>query len=60
MRKSISRSSSKKRSRGYCVRCKDKRTMTSPKEITMKNGRHAIKGSCEKCGTGMYTIISSS
>ncbi len=53
--KTLSRKASLKQ-RGYCVRCKDKRVMTSPKEVIMKNGRHAIKGSCIKCSTGMYKI----
>jgi len=41
---------------GYCVKCKDKREMKNPKAVTMKNGRKATKGTCPKCGTGMYKI----
>jgi len=26
------------------------------KEVTMKNGRKALKGTCPKCGTGMFKI----
>jgi len=40
----------------YCVKCKSKRTMTDAKEVTMKNGRPAQKGTCPKCGTGMFKI----
>ena len=40
----------------YCVKCGQKRNMKNAKQVTMKNGRKAIKGSCEKCGTGMYKI----
>jgi len=36
---------------GYCVKCKTKR------EITMKNGRKAMKGKCPTCGTGMFRIL---
>lgn len=42
---------------GYCVKCKAKREMASAKEVTMKNGRKAMKGQCSKCGTGMYKIL---
>lgn len=42
---------------GYCVKCKAKRTMSNAKEVTMKNGRKALKGVCSKCGTGMYKIL---
>ena len=42
---------------GYCVKCKATRTMTGAQEVEMKNGRKAMKGKCEKCGTGMYKIL---
>lgn len=42
---------------GYCVKCKAKREMADAKEVTMKNGRKAMKGKCSKCGTGMYKIL---
>ena len=42
---------------GYCVKCKAKREMSDSKEVTMKNGRKAMKGKCKKCGTGMYKIL---
>ncbi len=41
----------------YCVKCKAKRQMSDAKEVTMKNGRKAMKGKCPKCGTGMYRIM---
>ncbi len=44
---------------GYCVKCKTKRTMSGAKEVSMKGGRRAMKGSCSKCGTGMYRILGS-
>ena len=40
----------------YCVKCKAKREMKNPKEITMKNGRPATQGECPKCGTKMFRI----
>jgi RNase P subunit RPR2 len=42
---------------GYCVKCKAKRIMTEATEVTMKNGRPAVKGKCSECGTGMYKIM---
>jgi len=40
----------------YCMKCKTKRRMLNPTEVTMKNGRIAIQGTCEVCGTGLYRI----
>lgn len=42
---------------GYCVKCKAKRDMKDAQEVTMKNGRKAVKGVCSVCGTGMYSIL---
>ena len=41
----------------YCVKCKAKKNITEAKEVTMKNGRKAMKGKCPDCGTGMYRIL---
>ena len=41
----------------WCVKCKAKREISEGKEVTMKNGRKAMKGKCPKCGTGMYRIL---
>ena len=40
----------------YCRTCKEKRDMDNEEEVTMKNGKPAIKGVCPVCGTGMYRI----
>jgi hypothetical protein len=42
---------------GHCLKCKEKRNMVEAKEVTMKNGRAAMKGTCEQCGTGMFKIL---
>lgn len=42
---------------GYCVKCKTKREMANAVEVTMENGRKAMKGKCPTCGTGMYKIL---
>jgi hypothetical protein len=43
---------------GYCVKCKEKREIKDAQEVTMKNGRKAMKGKCGVCGTGMFRILS--
>lgn len=40
----------------YCVKCRAKKTMSSDKQVVMKNGKPAMKGTCPTCGTGMYKI----
>ncbi len=42
---------------GYCLKCKTKKEMKDAEEITMKNGRKAMKGKCLDCGTGMFKIL---
>jgi hypothetical protein len=41
---------------GYCVKCRTKREMKSPKGIIMKNKRPATQGVCPTCGTKMFKI----
>ncbi len=45
----------------YCVKCKAKREMKDPKEVTMpaKGGgeRRAMTGVCPVCGTKMFRIM---
>lgn len=43
--------------KGYCVKCRKPSEMKNPKEVKMKTGRTAVKGTCVKCGTGMYKIL---
>lgn len=40
----------------YCMKCKTKREMKSPKAVTMKNGRPAMQGVCPVCGTKVFKI----
>jgi hypothetical protein len=44
----------------YCVKCKEKREMKNPHEITMKNGKHAMQGTCVVCGTKLNRILPAS
>jgi hypothetical protein len=41
---------------GYCVKCKEKREIKDAVQITMKNGRPAMQGSCPVCGTKIFKI----
>lgn len=41
----------------YCVKCRTKTEMTGVQQVTMKNGRPALKGKCSKCGTAMFKIL---
>ena len=50
---------------GFCVRCKQHRELHDVEEITLKNGRRALKGKaiCELCedkgGTVVFRILPS-
>jgi DNA polymerase II large subunit len=43
---------------GYCVKEKQMREMKDVEQVTMKNGRPALKGKCTVCGAGMFKIVS--
>lgn len=36
--------------KAYCFKCKTQREIKDPKEVTLKNGRKAVKGTCTVCG----------
>ncbi len=40
----------------YCVKCKAKREVKDPVEVTMKNGKPATQGTCATCGTKIFKI----
>jgi hypothetical protein len=40
----------------YCVKCKGKKEIAKPQDVTMKNGRGAIQGVCPDCGTKLFRI----
>ena len=42
---------------GRCMRCKENKEMKETEEITMKNGRKAMKGVCAECGCKMFKIL---
>ncbi len=41
----------------YCVKCREKREIQNPKEVTMKNGRNAVEGTCGVCGTKLFRMV---
>lgn len=42
---------------GRCMKCKKQVEIKDAKEVTMKNGRSAVKGKCGKCGTNVFRIL---
>jgi Zn finger protein HypA/HybF involved in hydrogenase expression len=44
---------------GRCMKCKKQVQIKDPKEIIIKGKAKmkAVKGTCPKCGTGVYRII---
>jgi hypothetical protein len=42
----------------FFLKFKIKRPIKEQQTVTMKNGREALQGKCEICGTGMYRILS--
>jgi len=41
----------------YCVKCKAKKETKDAQEVTLKNGRKAMKGKCPDCGTSLFRIL---
>ena len=41
---------------GYCVKERKKVEIKDPEQITMKNGRPAVTGTCPDCGTKIFKI----
>ena len=41
---------------GYCLKCREKRDIQDPQEVTLKNGRPATQGTCSVCGTKITVI----
>lgn len=40
----------------YCVKDKMKVEVVNPQQVTMKNGKAALKGTCPKCGNTVFKI----
>jgi hypothetical protein len=44
---------------GYCVKCREKRTVKDGKEETSEKGRRMAKGTCPVCGTKVTRFLPS-
>jgi hypothetical protein len=40
----------------YCVKCRQKREIRNPKQVTLKNGRLAVQGVCPVCRTKVFRM----
>ena len=40
----------------YCVKCRKKVEMKNEEKVTLKNGKHALKGVCPNCGTKVFKL----
>lgn len=40
----------------YCVKCRKMVEVKSPQQVTLKNGRPAVKGTCPETGTTVFRI----
>jgi len=43
--------------KGRCMRCRTEVEIKDGKEVVMKNGMKAMKGSCPKCSTKVFRIL---
>jgi len=43
-------------STAYCMKCRKKVEIRSPRRIMLKNRRPATQGVCPKCGTKVFRI----
>lgn len=42
------------------MKCKVKKEIMNAEDVTMKNGRPAVKGVCPTCNTKMFCIVKKS
>jgi len=40
----------------YCFKCRAKREISSPQQVTLKNGRPATQGTCPVCSIKVFRI----
>jgi len=40
----------------YCLKCRQKREIKDPKQVTLKNNRLAVQGTCPVCGKKVFKI----
>ena len=44
----------------YCMKCRTKREIKNAKQVTLKNGRPAMEGTCPVCGTKVVKLVGKS
>lgn len=42
---------------GYCMKCRSRREIKGAKQVTLKNGRPAMEGTCPVCNTKVVKLI---
>jgi hypothetical protein len=42
----------------YCMKCRQKRPMDNPHEVTLKNGSAALQSTCPVCGAKLTKMVS--
>jgi len=42
----------------YCLKCRTKREISNPENVTLKNGRLAMSGTCPECSRKIFRILS--
>jgi hypothetical protein len=40
----------------YCVKCRAKRQISGARNVTLRNGKRAVQGSCPVCTTKLFRI----
>jgi len=38
----------------YCMKCRQKREIKDPKQVTLKNNSQSVQGTCPVCGTKIF------
>ncbi|GIV97153.1 MAG: hypothetical protein KatS3mg057_1810 [Herpetosiphonaceae bacterium] len=44
---------------GYCMHCRERRTIVGGEEVTTESGRRALSGACQVCGTRIFRFLPS-
>ena len=40
----------------YCFKCRRKTEIRNAEQVTLRNGRPAVRGACSSCGTKVFRI----
>ena len=42
----------------YCFKCRSRREIAAPQDVTLKNGSPAVTGKCPECGRNLFRMVS--